>query len=108
MSTFILLEAGHVDVVVLAGRSHELDPHGALAEPRLDDQAVLVATDVEDDALGVHDARVREVPLDVRRRSPIGPARDRVPCLEGLLRSGVALPEGPQRPKGDDSHDVTL
>jgi hypothetical protein len=45
------LQVHDVDLVIAAVRAYELDPQSFAWKPSLDDQPVLVASDVEDDAL---------------------------------------------------------
>jgi hypothetical protein len=69
-----------------------------------DDQAVLVALDVEYNSVLADDARVRVDALDVRRRVPVGPPRIVVPRSQGLLSLRVLLPELSKRSASDDPH----
>src|SRR5512140_1696147 len=77
----------------------EIEPH---------DQAVLVAGDVEDDAVPAQDAGAAVLCLDGMRRVPAGGLDFPEPGLEWLLRVRVRLPELPQCPSRNDPHATTL
>jgi len=58
-----------IDTVILGMGSDEADVEEGVSA--MDDEAVSVPTDVEDDAALLEDARCWEAPLYVRRRLPV-------------------------------------
>jgi hypothetical protein len=87
--------------------SNEL--HEQPAEPvrHVDDQSVLVATEVEDQAVIADEIDApAELAFDLVWAVPVGLAGDGEPDADRSLRSRVALPEFLQRPTGNHLHGL--
>jgi hypothetical protein len=66
--------------------------------------AVLVAFDVEHRPVVGNKADVALRILHIRRRLPVSLLHVRMPCLQGLLRISMLLPEFPEGLFGNDLH----
>jgi hypothetical protein len=77
-------------------RSEELDVHGLKAVVNPGDQPVVVALDIEDDAIVLNDARIRVPVLNILRARPLSRKRVVVPRLQKprcrrVVRTGVQV-----------------
>ena len=86
------------DGVVLLVRADELDENDPVRIVDGRDQAILVASDIEDYAPVLQDARGTKVGLDVRRGLPFGLEDMAMPSKKRLLRVGIfrSFVEGPK------------
>src|SRR3989442_10115800 len=102
----IALHLGYVDLVILLVGADEPHVQNAVRIVRADDQAVLVAGDVENYPAVRHDAGATVCRLYVCRARPIGARGLAKPGLERLL--GVTpiatFPALPQRPSRNNPH----
>jgi hypothetical protein len=109
-----MLHLRHVNAIVVAVRADPLDPDDRLLEVHRHDQPVVVALDVEHNAVGRDDTRRRVEPLQVGRAGPASPLDLVEPGIQrGLQRRlvpvpGAGLDELPQRAPGNDPHADTL
>jgi len=94
----VSLDSLCIDGVVLLVHADELDESDPVRVVDGRDQSVLVASDIEDHAPVLQDARSTEVGLDVRRGLPLGLEDMAVPGKKRLLRVSIlrALLEVPK------------
>jgi hypothetical protein len=88
-----------IDGVVLLVRTDELDENDPVRIVDGRDQAILVASDIEDHAPVLQDARGTKIGLDVRRGLPLGFEDMAMPGKKWLLRVGI-LRSFVEDPKG--------
>jgi hypothetical protein len=102
----IVIHGLHVDAVVLRVRPDELHPHDARLVLHLDHQPVLVAANVEHDAVVAADARGSVLVLDVLWGAPSRLDCLGVPAMQRSPGIGAArpFPEFLQAALGDDPH----
>jgi hypothetical protein len=81
-----------IDGVVLLVRADELDENDPVRIVDGRDQAILVASDIEDHTAVLQDARGTKVGLDVRRGLPLGLEDMAMPGKKWLLRVGILRP----------------
>ena len=91
-----------IDGVVLLVRADELDENDSVRIVDGRDQAILVASDIEDHTSVLLDARSTKVCLDVRRGLPLGLEDIAMLGKKWLLRVGIlgSFVEGPKCRKG--------
>ena len=87
-----------IDGVVLLVRADELDENDPVRIVDGRDQAILVASDIEDHTSVFQDARSTKIGFDVRRGLPLGLEDMAMPSKKWLLRVGILRPfvEGPK------------
>src|SRR5665213_1537251 len=100
----MVIDALHIDLVVLLVGTDELHPDDAGAVLHFHHQAVLVAAKVEDNAVVAADACTGILVLHILRRCPAGLQRLLVPALEraACIAAPWSLPEPLERALGDD------
>jgi len=91
-----------IDGVVLRVQADELHENDPVRVVDGRDQPILVASDIEDHAPVLQDARGTKVGLDVRRSLPLGLEDMAMPGKKRLLRVGIfrAFVESPKRRSG--------
>jgi len=80
-----MLHLFHVDLVVVPVRADPFDPRDALLEINGNDQAIVIAFDVEHDPVGRNDARSCVAAPDISR---VGPPR-LLDFVEPGIQSGL-------------------
>src|SRR5262247_1552424 len=87
--------------------SNEFDQHAAKKVRDMNDQPILVTTEIEDNAVVANEIDGRtELAFDVVRVSPPRLSNYRVPCARRTFRLLVPPPEPLERPAGDHLHRV--
>src|SRR4029077_15110797 len=85
--------------------SDELHEHAAERKGNVNDQPVLVAAEIEDDAIVAHEIDgTAELPIYLGRTLPLCSGGNREPCPDRPLRMRVTCPEFLQCPTGDHLH----
>ena len=97
-----------VDAVVRLMRADESDVAHPILVVDGDHEAILVAADVEHQAVLTNDARRRVQALNIGRRLPVGVQNVVIPSPQRLLCIGILFPEFPERAAGDDSHPPSV
>src|SRR5258705_13936451 len=103
-----------IDSIIVLVRSDPLDPGDGLLEVDGCHETVVVALDVEHDAIGRYDARRGIAPLDVGCARPAGLANLVAPGIDsGLEACMVFVPDSrshelAQRPTSNDPHRLRL
>lgn len=91
-----MLDPSYVDAVIVAVSPDPFDPDDVLLKVRRYDQSIVIAFDVQDDAIGTDDARAPVVTLDLGSASPTGPLYLVEPRLERRLQRWlIAMPGTP-------------
>jgi hypothetical protein len=94
-----------VDLVVCGMRTDESYPSNLVIEIESDDQSVLVAFDVEDNAASLENTGAWMVRLQIMNVAPISLFRLPEPRLQLLLTIGMLGPKLPKCALGYDPHD---
>ena len=100
-----------IDPVVLPVRADEPDVHDAIRIIYPNNDAILVAGDIEYRATVVENARATDGSLDVRRGCPVGPPDLPEPRHQRLARvsvRGASPDESLKRAERNDSHISNL
>jgi hypothetical protein len=98
----VSLDSLCIDGVLLLVRSNELDENDPVRVADGCDNEILVASDIEDHAPVLQDARGTKVGFDVRRGLPLGLEDMTMPGKKRLLRVGIlrSFVEGPKGRQG--------
>src|SRR5215813_6888145 len=100
----VLLNGGHVDLVVVLVRPDKANVYYARRIIDGHHKTILIAPNIEDHTIIAHNARVAVHISDVGRRFPGGAFGVTIPRLEGLLSIGVLFPKKAKRFEGDNAH----
>lgn len=95
---------GGVDTVILGMRADKPDVAHAIGIVNGHHEAVVIAFDVEHDAIVTNEAGVRVDLLDGRWRTPLRPLRVVVPRTQWLFSVRMSSPKLTQCALSDDSH----
>src|SRR5258708_55599 len=86
-----ILHLCHVDLVVVAMCTDPLDPDNAFLKIRCNDQTIIVALNVENDAFCSHYAGVAILALDLRHARPAGAMSFLKPRIQRSLERPTVL-----------------
>src|SRR5271157_5003826 len=93
-----------INRIVFCMGAYKADVDNSVRIVDLHNQPVVVALDVEHNAVVAEDARLPILRFDLGRAIPVLSLDLPVPSQKGLLGIGMGLPECPERLLGDNSH----
>jgi hypothetical protein len=102
------LDGRDVNRAAFLGRANKSNVRKSASEVKLHDEPIVVALDVEDNAIALHKTRGCEVSFNVARRLPIRVLSNGKPCPKRLSDIRVFVSEVAKRAPSDDSRSRVL